>query len=221
MTDPSRDLLDQIGSTPLVTLKSMAAEARQPVLVKCEHLNPGGSVKDRIARTIVEDAERRGQLGPGATVIEATAGNTGIGLALVCATRGYRLVCVMPAKMSEDKRAALRALGVEVVIAPNEPPSHPDNFQNMARRMAAERGYFLTEQFENAANIRAHEEGTGPELLAQCGGKVGAFVSGCRNRRDDHRSRSLPEACLSDREDRPRRPGRFGLRGLAAQRSGR
>jgi cysteine synthase len=148
------------------------------VLVKCEHLNPGGSVKDRIALAIVDDAERHGVLRPGATLVEATAGNTGIGLALVAAARGYALACVIPEKMSVDKRVALAAAGVQVVITRNAPPHDPDNFQNVARRLASERGWFLTDQFENPANVRAHEETTGPEILEQTGGDVGAFVAG-------------------------------------------
>src|SRR5215831_8922192 len=118
-------LLDHIGRTPLVPLVRMARELPVPILVKCEHLNPGGSVKDRIALAIVEDAEHRGALQPGATLIEATAGNTGLGLALVAAVRGYRLACVMPEKMSADKVAALTALGAEVIVVPNAPPSAP------------------------------------------------------------------------------------------------
>ncbi len=149
-----------------------------PVLVKCEHLNPGGSVKDRIAIAIVDDAERRGALRPGATLIEATAGNTGIGLALVAAVRGYRLVCVMPEKMCIDKRRSLAAVGAEVIITPNAPPASPETFQNVARRLAAERGYFLTDQFKNPANVLAHETGTGVEILAQTAGRIGAFVAG-------------------------------------------
>lgn len=171
-------ILDCIGRTPLVPLARVAKGLRAPVLAKCEHMNPGGSVKDRIALAIVADAEARGLLAPGGTLIEATAGNTGIGLALVAAVRGYRLVCVMPEKMSEDKRSALRSLGAEVIITRNAPPSDPDNFQNVARRLAEERGYFLTDQFRNAANARAHEQGTGPEILEQAGGRVGAFVAG-------------------------------------------
>src|SRR5205807_4953187 len=128
----------QVGHTPLVPLARIGAELPVPVLVKCEHMNPGGSVKDRIAVGIVAEAERRGALSPGDTLIEATAGNTGMGLALVAAVRGYRLVCVMPEKMSVDKRTALAALGAEVVITPNAAPDHPDNFQNVARRMARE-----------------------------------------------------------------------------------
>ena len=173
-----KNLLDHIGNTPLVRLAHIGLDLPVPVLVKCEHMNPGGSIKDRIALAIVDDAERRGLLRPGTTLIEATAGNTGVGLALVAAARGYRLVCVMPEKMSADKRGALRAMGARVVITPNAPPSSPDNFQNVARRMAEEHGWFLTDQFENPANIRAHEEGTAQELLEQVGRPIGAFVSG-------------------------------------------
>jgi cysteine synthase len=175
-TSPS--ILDRIGNTPMVPLRRLAAGLPVPVLGKCEFLNPGGSVKDRIALAIVDDAERRGLLRPGMTLVEATAGNTGIGLALVAAVRGYRLACVLPAKMSADKRAALAVLGVEVIVVPDAPPSSPENFQNTARRLAAERGWFLTDQFANPANPRVHEVTTGPEVLAQCDGKVGAFVCG-------------------------------------------
>lgn len=171
-------LLDQIGDTPLVPLQNIGRDLPTPILVKCEHLNPGGSVKDRIARAIVDDAEAQGILRPGMTLVEATAGNTGVGLALVAAARGYRLACVMPAKMSEDKRAALRAMGAEVIIADNAPPSDPKNFQNVARRLAEERGWFLTDQFENPANPGVHERTTGQEILRQVDGPVGAFVSG-------------------------------------------
>jgi cysteine synthase len=173
-----KNLLAHIGNTPLVRLAHIGLDLPVPVLVKCEHMNPGGSIKDRIALAIVDDAERRGLLRPGTTLIEATAGNTGVGLALVAAARGYRLVCVMPEKMSADKRGALRAMGARVVITPNAPPSSPDNFQNVARRMAEEHGWYLTDQFENPANIRAHEEGTAQELLEQVGRPIGAFVSG-------------------------------------------
>ncbi|MCA9682698.1 MAG: cysteine synthase family protein [Myxococcales bacterium] len=172
------DILAQIGNTPLVALRRIGRELPVPVLVKCEHLNPGGSIKDRIALAIVDDAERRGVLRPGMTLIEATAGNTGVGLALVAAARGYHLACVMPEKMSADKRAALRALGAQVIITANAPPDSPENFQNVARRLAHERGWFLTDQFANPANVAAHDEGTGAEILAQVGGRIGAFVAG-------------------------------------------
>jgi cysteine synthase len=171
-------ILDQIGRTPLVPLHNLARGSKVPVLGKCEHLNPGGSVKDRIAWAIVADAERRGVLAPCATLVEATAGNTGVGLALVAAVRGYSLVCVMPEKMSPDKRRALAALGARIVITPNAPPHDPDNFQNVARRLAEQHGWFLTDQFANPANVRIHEETTGPEILEQTGGRLGAFVAG-------------------------------------------
>jgi len=174
----SSTILNHIGHTPLVLLKRLAVNATVPIFGKCEYLNPGGSVKDRIALAIVDDAEQRGLLRPGATLIEATAGNTGVGLALVAAVRGYSLVCVMPEKMSQDKRGALAALGAGIVMAPNAPPQDPNNFQNMARRLATENGWFLTDQFANPANVRVHELTTGPEILEQCGGRVGAFVAG-------------------------------------------
>ncbi|MFO0893284.1 MAG: cysteine synthase family protein [Isosphaeraceae bacterium] len=174
----STSILDRIGRTPMVRLDRLSAGLAVPVLGKCEFLNPGGSVKDRIALAIVEEAERSGRLAPGATLIEATAGNTGLGLALVAAARGYRLVCVLPEKMSVDKRVALAAVGAEVMVTANAPPSSPENFQNVARRLAAERGWFLTDQFANPANPQIHEATTGPEILAECGGRVGAFVCG-------------------------------------------
>jgi cysteine synthase len=112
------------------------------------------------------------------TLIEATAGNTGVGLALCAAARGYTLVCVMPEKMSTDKRTALTMMGARVVMTPNAPPSSPDNFRNVAERLASENGWFLTDQFRNPANVRVHEETTGAEILAQMGGEIGAFVAG-------------------------------------------
>ena len=180
ISEPVACITDRIGNTPLVQLQRLAIDLPVPVLVKCEHLNPGGSVKDRLAKAIVVDAEARGVLGGRGshTIVEATAGNTGIGLALVSAARGYRLVCVMPAKMSADKRAALRLLGAEVHIAPDVPVSDPANFQNVAARLAAEHGWFLADQFRNPANIAVHEQQTAAELLAQTGGRIGAFVSG-------------------------------------------
>lgn len=175
---PYPSILDQVGRTPLVELRRIGAGLPVPLLAKCEHMNPGGSVKDRIAVAIVEDAERAGRLRPGDVLVEATAGNTGVGLALVAAARGYRLVCVMPEKMSVDKRAALRQLGARVVVTRNAPPDHPDNFQHVARRLAEEHGWFLTDQFCNPANVAVHERQTGPEILEQAGGRVGAFVAG-------------------------------------------
>lgn len=171
-------ILDRIGGTPLVALRRIGRDLPVPVLVKCEHMNPGGSIKDRIAKAIVEDAEARGVLRPGATLIEATAGNTGVGLAIVAAARGYQLVCVMPEKMSVDKRQALAAMGARVVITANAPPSSPESFQSVARRLAEENGWFLADQFASPANVRVHAETTAAEILEQTGGVVGAFVAG-------------------------------------------
>lgn len=173
-----KTVLELIGNTPLVALSRVAAGSPNPVLVKCEHLNPGGSIKDRLALAIVDHAEAEGRLRPGATLIEATAGNTGVGLALVAAQRGYRLVCVLPEKMSIDKRQALAALGAKVIVTPNAPPSKPENFRNVARRLAEERGWFLTDQFNTSANVAIHERTTAREILAQTGGVIGAFVAG-------------------------------------------
>lgn len=170
-------ILDHIGNTPLVRLGAVAAGSRVPVYVKCEHLNPGGSVKDRIAVAIVDAAEAQGRLRPGDTLVEATAGNTGMGLALVAALRGYRLLCVMPEKMSHDKRAALRAVGAELVVTANAPPRDPRNFQEVAKALAERPGHVLADQFRNPANIAAHEHGTGPELLAALPA-IAAFVAG-------------------------------------------
>ncbi|MEQ1571889.1 MAG: cysteine synthase family protein [Myxococcota bacterium] len=170
-------ILDHIGRTPLVPLTHLSRGLPVQVWGKCEQSNPGGSIKDRLALAVVDDAERRGQLRPGDTLVEATAGNTGLGLALVAAVRGYHLVCVLPEKMSVDKRTALAAVGAQVVITPNAPPDAPENFQNVARRMAEEHGWFLTDQFRNPVNVEVHERTTGPELLQAAPG-LSAFVAG-------------------------------------------
>ena len=171
--------IDQvIGRTPLVRLRHLDRGLAWPVWVKCEHLNPGGSVKDRLALAIVNAAESAGEIAPGDTLIEATAGNTGMGLALVGRSRGYRLVCVMPEKMSHDKREALRILGAQLVITPNVGPDHPDYFRTVAARMAEENGWYLTRQFSHPANPEVHYRTTGPEIWEQSGGHLAAFVAG-------------------------------------------
>ncbi|MCA9668001.1 MAG: cysteine synthase family protein [Myxococcales bacterium] len=174
----ARRVSELIGNTPLVRLERLDAGARQPVLAKCEHLNPGGSIKDRIALAIIADAEQRGLLAPGATIVEATAGNTGVGLALVGAERGYNVACVMPNKMSVDKRRALAAQGAQVIITPDVSFGDPQHFQAVAARLADERGWFLADQFRNPANVEVHARETAREILEQTGGRVGAFVVG-------------------------------------------
>jgi cysteine synthase len=180
------DVIEAIGNTPLIELKSVCKGLPNKVFIKCEHMNPGGSVKDRTARAIILDAEARGVLVPHSdpkmTVIEGTAGNTGMGLALLAVSRGYRCICVLPEKVASDKRIALRQLGAEVFVAKPAGIKSPDNFRNVAARLAEENGWFLANQFHNPANIDAHYGGkafsaTGPEIFQQMGGKVGAFVS--------------------------------------------
>ena len=177
------DVTEAIGNTPLIELKRVAAGLPNKVFVKCEHMNPGGSVKDRTARAIILDAEARGLLTPhtGMTIVEGTAGNTGMGLALIAASRGYHLVVVIPERVAADKRVALRMVGAEVLVAKAAGIKSPDNFRNVAARLAEENGWFLANQFHNPANLDAHYGGkgfsaTGPEILAQTNGHIGAFV---------------------------------------------
>lgn len=141
-------------------------------------MNPGGSVKDRIGLAMLDAAAREGRLRPGDTIVEATAGNTGVALAMVAAVRGYRCAFVMPEKMSRDKENLLRAYGAEVIRTPNAPPNSPDNFQTVARRLAEERGWFLTDQFANPTNPDIHYHATGPEIWADSEGRVDALVAG-------------------------------------------
>ncbi len=171
-------ILAAIGHTPLVRLTSLESPGGARIFAKCEFMNPGGSTKDRVAASIVADAEARGVLRPGATLVEATSGNTGIGLALVGAVKGYRVRIVIPEKMSHEKRRILRALGADVVVTPNAAPDHPDHYLNVARRLVAETpDAFHVDQFGNGANARAHETGTGPEITEALG-RVHAFVAG-------------------------------------------
>jgi cysteine synthase len=180
------NLVEAIGNTPLVELSRVARGLPNKVLVKCEHLNPGGSVKDRTAKALILDAEARGVLvpfsNPPMTIIEGTAGNTGVGLALLASARGYRCICVIPERVSADKRAQLRQLGAEVYVAKPAGIKSPDNFRNVAARLADEKGWFLANQFHNPANLDAHYGGkgftaTGPEIFEQTNGNIGAFVS--------------------------------------------
>ncbi len=173
-------LISLVGDTPLVRLRRLAAGLAPQVLAKVEYLNPGGSVKDRIALAMVEDAELRGLIGPGGTIVEPTSGNTGVGLALVANARGYRCVFVMPDKMSVEKIAVLRAYGAEVVVCPTAvPPDSPDSYYSVARRLAQEiPGAWSPDQYANPLNPEAHYRTTGPEIWAQTDGRVTHFVAG-------------------------------------------
>jgi cystathionine beta-synthase len=173
------NILETIGHTPLVRLHRSAEHLAPTICAKVETFNPGGSVKDRVAVSMILAAEKRGVLKPGGTIIEATAGNTGLGLALVGAVRGYHCIFVLPDKMSEDKVRLLRAYGAEVVITPtNVPPDSPESYNGVADRLTREiKGSWRAGQFTNLENPHAHYEQTGPEIWEQTGGRVTAFVA--------------------------------------------
>ena len=185
-TDPNQharpDVLAAIGNTPLIRLRRASEETGCTILGKAEFLNPGLSVKDRAALSIVEDAEARGLIRPGGTIVEGTAGNTGIGLALVAAVRGYRTVIVIPVTQSEEKKQTLRLAGARLVEVPAVPFSNPNNYVHVARRLAERlavtepAGAFFADQFDNVANRRAHAMHTGPEIWEQTGGTLDGFV---------------------------------------------
>ncbi len=179
MTGPltATDTLSLIGNTPLVRLAGPSEEAGCDIYGKCEFANPGASVKDRAALWIVRDAEERGVLKPGGTIVEGTAGNTGIGLALVANARGYKTVIVMPETQSREKMDTLRALGAELVLVPAAPFSNPGHFVHTSRRIAEEtEGAVWANQFDNIANRRAHIESTAPEIWAQMDGRIDGFT---------------------------------------------
>jgi cystathionine beta-synthase len=170
---------DLVGNTPLVRLNSLAKGLSTPVLAKVEYLNPGGSVKDRIALRMVEAAEQSGQLRPGGTIIEPTSGNTGVGLAMIAQRKGYRCVFVCPDKVSEDKRNVLAAYGAEVVVCPTAvPPDHPDSYYSVSDRLAERDGYWKPNQYANPANPESHYHSTGPEIWTQTDGRITHFVAG-------------------------------------------
>ena len=175
--------------------------------------NPGGSIKDRIGRSMIEDAEASGALKPGGTIIEATAGNTGLGLALVAGQKGYKLILVVPDKMAQEKVFHLRAMGVQVMITRSDVgKGHPDYYQDIAQRLADEHGYLFINQFGNDANPRAHYTTTGPEILAQCeafGVTPDAVVLRRRLRGHDHRPGAIFLRALSVDGNGAGRPGRF------------
>lgn len=165
-----------VGNTPLVQLRRVVTPEMADVFVKLEGLNPGGSIKDRTARGLVEDAEHRGVLKPGGTIVEPTSGNTGIGLAQVAAAKGYRLILCMPAQMSEERKRTLTAYGAELVLT--DPERRMLAAIEEAERIAQETGAVMLGQFTNPANPAAHERTTGPELWAQMDGRIDAFVYG-------------------------------------------
>jgi cystathionine beta-synthase len=172
------DVLDMIGETPMLELHRFDTGPCR-LFAKLEYMNPGGSIKDRIARSMIEAAQANGDLKPGGTIVEATAGNTGLGLALVALQKGYRLVLVLPDKMSLEKINTVRCMGAEVIITRSDvAKGHPEYYQDVAKRIALERGAFFINQFANQANVRAHYTTTGPEIWQQMNGDMDALVCG-------------------------------------------
>jgi cystathionine beta-synthase len=175
---PFRNVLEMIGNTPLIEARRLDAGPCR-LFLKLENQNPGGSIKDRMALSMVEAAERDGKIGPGGLLVEATAGNTGLGLALVAAQKGYRLLLVIPDKMAQEKIFHLRALGADIVITRSDVgKGQPEYYQDLAERLAREQGGFYVNQFANPANPEAHERTTGPEILQQMDGDLDAVVVG-------------------------------------------
>lgn len=172
----ANSIADLIGQTPIVKLNGITSEDEADIYVKLEFMNPGSSVKDRIALAMVEDAEEQGLLKPGDTILEPTSGNTGIGLAMVAAAKGYNTLLVMPDTMSQERRNLLKAYGAELVLTPGS--EGMKGAIKKAEELHEEKGYFMPQQFNNEANPRVHERTTGPEIVEQMGDQLDAFVSG-------------------------------------------
>src|SRR5215813_12300253 len=174
--------IESIGNTPLIKLRAASEATGCEIYGKAEFLNPGGSVKDRAALAIIEDAEKQGKLRPGGVIVEGTAGNTGIGIALVANARGYRTVIVMPETQSQEKKDLLRLCGADLRLVPAAPYTNPNNYVRYSEKLAAEiaenepNGAIWANQFDNLANRRGHYETTGPEIWEQTDGKVDGFV---------------------------------------------
>src|SRR5205807_5834674 len=175
-------VVEAIGNTPLIKLKRVSEETGCTILGKAEFMNPGQSVKDRAGRTMILQAEKRGELRPGGLVVESTAGNTGIGLALVAAARGYRTIIVIPETQSQEKKDMLRLCGAELIEVPALPYSNPNNYQHVARRLADQlrksepNGVLFADQWNNLDNAKAHYDSTGPEIWRQTNGKLDGFI---------------------------------------------
>jgi cysteine synthase len=178
----NNDVIEAIGNTPLIKLKRASEETGCTILGKAEFMNPGQSVKDRAGKWMILEAEKRGDLKPGGLVVESTAGNTGIGLAVVASARGYRTLIVIPETQSQEKKDMLRLCGAELVEAPVLPFSNPNNYQHLGRRLAERlrktepNGVLFADQWNNLDNAKAHYESTGPEIWQQTGGKIDGFI---------------------------------------------
>ena len=216
------NILDTIGHTPLVRLRRVAQDCPAPVLAKLEFFNPGGSVKDRIGLAMVEAAEREGRLKHGGTIVECTSGNTGLGLAMVAAVKGYRAVFCMPDKVSSEKVNLLKAFGAEVLLSPTAvaPEHSPESYYSVAKRIATERpGALLTNQYHNPANPEAHYRSTGPELWEQTNGRITHFVAGMGTGGTISGTGALPEGEEPEDPRHRRRPGGLDPQGLQGDRA--
>ena len=208
---PVPSVVEAIGNTPLIRLKRASDLTGCTILGKAEFMNPGQSVKDRAALFIIKDAVEKGRLRPGGVVVEGTAGNTGIGIAVVGNALGYRSVIVIPDTQSQEKKDTLRLLGVELVEVPAVGYANPNNYVKVSGRLAEElarsnpSGAIWANQFDNVANRQAHLETTGPEIWEQTQGKVDAIRERGRHRRDARRRRHGAQGAQSARQDRPRR----------------
>ncbi len=211
----ANSLLELIGNTPLVKLNRTVGTTSSLVLAKVEYLNPGGSVKDRIAVRMIDAAEASGELKPGGTIVEPTSGNTGVGLALVAQQRGYHCIFVCPDKVSEDKRNVLKSYGADVVVCPTAlPPEHPESYYNVSDRLMREtEGAWKPDQYSNPNNPLSHYETTGPEIWEQTDGQDHPLRHRHGHRRDDQRRRAVPEGAESRDPGGRRRPRRLGLLG--------
>lgn len=180
MSKIKNSIIETIGDTPIIKLNTITKDSIHDFYVKLEYFNPGGSVKDRIAIALIEGAEKRGELKPGGTIVEATSGNTGLGLAFVAASKGYKCIFVMPDKISEEKRAILAAFGAKVLITPGGvEPTDPRYYVNVARKVADHtENCFYANQYHNIDNRERHYKSTGPEIWSQMDGKVDVFVAG-------------------------------------------
>src|SRR3954454_3476295 len=175
----AQDLVEAIGNTPLIRLRRASEATGCTILGKAEFMNPGGSVKDRAGLAIIRDAEERGTLRASGTIVEGTAGNTGIGLTLVGNARGYRCVIVMPETQSQEKIDFLRMIGADLRLVPAKPFRDPGNYVHVSRRLAEETGAVWANQFDNLANREGHRQSTGPEIWQQTAGKIDAFTCAC------------------------------------------
>ncbi len=222
MSREYQTVLDLVGWTPLVRLQRIVPPRAATVVAKLEYLNPGGSVKDRIGIKMIEEAEREGKLKPGGTIIEPTSGNTGVGLAIAAALKGYRCIFVMPDKMSQEKISLLRAYGAEVVICPYAvAPESPESYYSVSDRLAEEiPGAYKPDQYTNEGNPDAHYETTGPEIWEQTGGELDALViavgtggtiSGCARYLKEHKPGSGRGLLAQDVRSLARRPVGDGL----------